>query len=145
MKMFIGQYNNNMDVKKRLTFPAKLRSQIEEGLIITRGLDGCVIAYTKERWEQITAKLATLPTTKKQARDYARLVLASAAEVEFDKNGRINIPAHLCNWAKLEKSCVIVGTGMQIEIWDENKWQEYNASIEDHFEEIAQDLVDFEL
>ncbi|WP_423364505.1 division/cell wall cluster transcriptional repressor MraZ [Mycoplasma sp. P36-A1] len=143
--MFIGQYNNNMDVKKRLTFPAKLRAQIEGNVVLTRGLDGCLSVYTIDAWEQVANKLAALPTTKVQARAYARMVLSNAAEIEFDKNGRINIPNHLCELAKLSKSCIIIGAGNHMEIWDETRWLEYNESLEESFDDLASELIDFEI
>jgi MraZ protein len=143
--VFIGQYNNNMDVKKRLTFPAKFRSIIDSNVYVTRGLDGCIAVYTYDKWQEINAKLAKLPTTKKQARDYVRFVLSGATEVEFDSNGRINLPIYLCTHANLTKHCVVVGVGSHIEIWDQDRWQDYNDKTAENFDDIAADLVDFEL
>jgi len=142
--MFIGQYNNNMDAKKRLTFPAKFRSLIEGQLYISIGLEKCVAVYTPEQWQELLDKLESMPGTKKAVREYRRVLLGNAAQVEFDANGRISIPQNLCNHASLTKSCVIVGVGSQIEIWDEQKWTEYNSVTEANFEEIAEQLNDFD-
>ncbi|MDF9866818.1 MraZ protein [Bacilli bacterium PM5-3] len=143
--MFIGQYNHNIDAKGRMILPAKFRDKVGEEIVVARGLDGCLSAYPMEKWKEIETKLSSLPTTKKQARAYARMVLSSAADLEFDKTGRINIPTHLLKIASLEKKCIVVGVGDYFEIWDENKWQEYNSSVEESFEDIAEDLVDFEI
>ena len=143
--MFIGQYNHNVDAKGRMILPSKFREKLGDNVIISRGLDGCLSVYSIDKWQDIESKLTSLPTTKKKARDYARLVLSSAADAEFDKMGRINIPKHLINIATLEKKCIVIGVGDYLEIWDEAKWLEYNSNVEQSFEEIAEDLVDFEI
>lgn len=143
--MFKGQYSNNIDAKGRMILPAKFRTKLGEELVVSRGLDGCLSVYTTDKWQVIENNLTSLPSTKKKARDYARLVLASAADVEFDSKGRINIPEHLIRIASLDKKCIVIGVGDHLEIWDENKWNDYNASVEESFEDIAEDLVDFEI
>ena len=143
--MFIGQYNHNIDAKGRIILPAKYREKLGEELVLARGLDGCLSAYPLEKWHEIYKKLTSLPTTKKQARAYARMILSSAEDLGFDKTGRINIPSHLIETAGLGKKCIVVGVGDYFEIWDEVKWHEYNESVDESFEDIAEELVDFEI
>lgn len=143
--MLKGQYSNSIDAKGRIVLPKKYRPTLNEQVVVSRGLDGCLSVYPIEKWQEIEKKLAALPTTKKQARDYARLILSSAEDLELDNMGRINLPAHLIKLANLEKNCIIIGLGEYLEIWDENKWNEYNQNVEESFEEIAESLVDFEL
>lgn len=143
--MLIGQFSHNIDAKGRMILPAKYRDELGDSIVISRGLDGCLTVYPLNKWEEIESKLTSLPTTKKKARDYARLILSSAADLSFDKLGRINIPSHLSAIANLTKKCIVIGVGDYLEIWDEKKWLEYNSSIEESFEDIAEDLVDFEL
>jgi MraZ protein len=73
------------------------------------------------------------------------MVLSSAVDVEFDKMGRINLPQHLIDLASLKKKCIIVGVGDYFEIWDEEVWAKYNEGIDASFEDIAEELVDFEI
>lgn len=143
--MFKGQYSNNIDVKGRMILPAKFRTKLGEQLVVSRGLDGCLSVYPMEKWHEIETKLTSLPTTKKKARDYARLILAFAADLDCDSKGRINIPENLIQIATLDKKCIVIGVGDHLEIWDEAKWNDYNASVEESFEDIAEDLVDFEI
>ncbi|MEG0283565.1 MAG: division/cell wall cluster transcriptional repressor MraZ [Erysipelotrichales bacterium] len=143
--MFIGQYSHNIDSKGRMILPAKFRDKLGDDIIISRGLDGCLSVYPLDKWQEIENKLTSLPNTKKKARDYARLVLSSAADVSFDKMGRINIPTHLTKIAALSKKCIVNGVGDYVEIWDEERWEEYNQSISESFEDIAEDVFDFEL
>ena len=55
--MFIGEYNHNLDEKGRLAIPAKFRSLLKKGGVVTKGLDNCLFLYTKEQWEKIAQKL----------------------------------------------------------------------------------------
>lgn len=143
--MFIGQHEHNVDAKGRIILPVKFRELLSDEFVIARGLDGCLAVYGMDKWNVMASKLAALPSTKKMARDYARLVLSSAAIVSFDKMGRINLPSNLIKIASITKKCILIGVGEHIEIWDEDKWNEYNGSIETSFEDIAEELIDFEI
>lgn len=143
--MFIGQYSHKIDEKGRIILPSKFRDDLGTEFIIARGLDGCLSVYPMTKWQEIAEKLSSLPNTKKMARDYSRLILSSAANVEFDKTGRINIPAHLLKIAQIEKECIVIGIGDSLEIWDYERWTHYNSTIDSSFEDIAEELVDFEL
>ncbi len=54
-------------------------------------------------WNAFEQKLTSLPLINKEARQFARFFLAGAATVEVDKQGRILLPAHLREFAGLEK------------------------------------------
>lgn len=141
--MFMGEYQHNIDTKGRLIVPAKFREQLGEKFVVTRGMDGCLFGYPMNDWENFTKKMQDLPLSKAQARQFTRHFFSQASENELDKQGRINIPAPLRNYANLEKNCVIVGVSNRIEIWDEAKWQEIMAESEENFDEIAENMIDF--
>ncbi|MDO4670277.1 MAG: division/cell wall cluster transcriptional repressor MraZ [Aerococcus sp.] len=143
--MLMGEYQHNMDGKGRLIIPAKLRTELGDTFIVTRGLDGCVFGYPKPAWEAVQEQMQQLPLAKKNARAFMRFFYSAAAEVTVDKQGRINLPQSLISYAKLDKACRIIGVNERIEIWDEATWQEMTSNIADSFEEIAEDLFDFGL
>ena len=62
--MLMGEYHHSIDDKGRLIIPAKLREELGEEFVITRGLDKCLFVYSKEEWEKIVNILGTLPFTK---------------------------------------------------------------------------------
>ncbi len=68
---------------------------------------------------------------------------SAAIEVEFDKQGRVNISQTLRAYAGLEKNCRVIGNNDRIEIWNEERWQEYIAETEENFEELAENMIDF--
>ncbi len=136
--MFIGEYEHSVDVKGRVIMPAKLRDDIGEKFILTKGLDGCLFAYSNTEWENFEEKLKTLPLTNKNAREFVRFFLSGAIECEIDKQGRFLIPSNLRDYAKLEKEIVILGVGTRIEIWDKETWQKDADNIS--ADEIAENM-----
>lgn len=144
-KMFMGEYRHSIDAKGRLIIPSKLREQCGSSVVVTRGFDGCLALYPQEEWTRYYQKLQMLPRTKKEARNFVRIITSKASECEFDKLGRINIPNVLKIEGKLEKECVIVGVGDYIEIWNASLWQNYYDLNKDKFDGILESLDGFDL
>ncbi|HOF44928.1 MAG TPA: division/cell wall cluster transcriptional repressor MraZ [Candidatus Pacearchaeota archaeon] len=138
--MIIGQYNYNLDPKKRLTIPPKFRSVLSKGAILTRGIDGCLFLYPQKQWNELAEKLSKLPLSQVNARSFARVMIAGAMDVKLDSLGRILIPDYLKDYAKLDKKVVIAGLYDRIEIWNEENWQKYGATTGTQVENIAEGL-----
>ena len=138
--MFIGEYTYSIDEKKRLAIPAKFRQLLGEKTVITRGLDQCLFLYPVKEWGSLAKKLAQLPLSQADARGFGRLMLTGAMEVPFDNLGRILMPDYLKSYALLKKKAVVVGVYNRIEIWDEDKWQEYKEKTEKEVGDIAERL-----
>ncbi|RAZ69993.1 division/cell wall cluster transcriptional repressor MraZ [Planococcus maitriensis] len=142
--MFMGEFQHNVDAKGRLIVPAKYRELLGEHFVITRGLDQCLFGYPMNEWNKIEEKLKEMPVTKKDARAFTRFFFSGAQEVELDKQGRVNIPASLLSYAKIEKECVILGVSNRFEIWAKDAWETYFEESEESFNEIAENLTDFD-
>ena len=80
--MFMGEYHHNLDSKGRLIIPAKLRNQIGDKMVFTRGMEGCIFGYTLDVWHEIEAKLAQLPLTKRNVRNFMRLFYSHVAPTD---------------------------------------------------------------
>lgn len=143
--MFMGEYHHNVDSKGRLIIPAKFRDHLGEVFVLTRGLDQCLFGYPMSEWKVLEEKLKTLPFTKKDARAFTRFFFSGATECELDKQGRINIPTPLFQYAKLEKECVVLGVTNRIEIWSKAIWDEYFSESAESFAEIAENMMDFNI
>lgn len=137
--MFMGEYHYSIDEKGRLTIPAKLRYELGENFIVTRGLDGCLFIYPKDEWENIIKKYKELPNTK-DARNFMRFFLSGATVCEFDKQGRININTPLTKYAELKKDCVIIGVNDRLEVWSKERWETFIDTNEDSLSDIAEKL-----
>lgn len=137
--MFMGSYSHNIDSKGRVIIPAKMREQLGEQFVITRGFDECVAIYSMEEWEQVMQRLSELPSTQKSARRLKRMFLSYAVEVEPDKQGKVIIPSALRDMAHLDKEVLVVGQENHIEIWNEDSWNNYIGDDDEmSFEEAAE-------
>ena len=138
-QVLMGEYEHSLDAKGRLIMPAKLRQDIGEKFILTKGLDGCLFAFSTQEWINFEEKLKSLPLSDKNARSFVRFFLAGATECEIDKQGRFLIPNNLRVVAGLEKEAVIIGVGTRLEIWDKNTWLKCDEDIS--AEEIAENMA----
>ena len=139
--MLIGEYEHSLDTKGRLIMPAKIRQDIGEKFIITKGLDGCLFGFSQNEWLNFEAKLKALPLSDKNARNFVRFFLSGATECEIDKQGRFLISSNLRKVASLEKETVIIGVGTRIEIWDKTKWEQYNSEDNISADDIAENMT----
>lgn len=137
--MLIGEYEHTLDAKGRLSMPAKLRRDMGEAFIVTKGLDGCLFAFSQEEWKNFETKLKALPLSDRNARNFVRFFLAGATECELDKQGRFLIPNNLRTAAKLEKEAIIIGVGTRLEIWNREIWQSKDEEIS--ADEIAENMT----
>ena len=139
--MFIGEYEHTLDAKGRVIMPVKLREEMGEKFIVTKGQEGCLFAYSQNEWKNFEEKLKSLPSyTNKNFRDFIRYFLSGAIECELDKQGRFLIPSNLRNHAMLDKELVIIGVGTKIEIWDRKEWRRYSDNDGISADEIAENL-----
>ena len=137
--MLIGEYEHSLDAKGRLIMPSKLRQDMGEKFIVTKGLDGCLFAFSQEEWLNFETKLKALPLSDKNARNFVRFFLSGATECEIDKQGRFLLPNNLRIAAGLEKETVIIGVGTRLEIWDKQTWQNCDENIS--ADEIAENMA----
>ena len=110
--------------------PAKLRQDMGEKFIVTKGLDGCLFAFSQNEWLNFETKLKALPLSDRNARNFVRFFLSGATECEIDKQGRFLIPSNLRTAAGLEKEAVIIGVGTRLEIWNKATWEKCDENIE---------------
>lgn len=139
--MLIGEYEHSLDVKGRLILPAKIREDMGDKFIVTKGLDGCLFGFSQNEWTNFEEKLKTLPLTNKNARDFVRFFLSGATECEIDKQGRFLITSNLREYATLEKDAIIIGVGTRIEIWNREKWKSYNSDENISADEIEENMT----
>jgi MraZ protein len=139
--MFIGEYQHSIDDKGRLAMPVKFRAKMAGGAVVTKGLDNCLSVYTNDEWEILAEKLANLPLTQSASRAFARLMLAGATQVTIDKQGRVNIPGYLREYADLAGAVVVAGLYTRVEIWSQKNWQEYKSKTESDSSAIAEELT----
>ena len=140
--MLLGEYDHTLDDKNRLTLPARFRQSFVDGIVVTRGMDGCLFAYTRDAWESMVgSRLATLNTLSKEGRRMQRFFFSGATETELDKQGRVGLPAALLEHAKLGRDVVVAGVHDHLEIWDRAAWRLELAEVEGSAEHVAERLA----
>ncbi|HZD86427.1 MAG TPA: division/cell wall cluster transcriptional repressor MraZ [Gaiellaceae bacterium] len=140
--MLLGEYEHTIDDKNRLTLPARFRRAFEDGIVVTRGMDGCLYAYATDQWSRLVeANLATLSPLSKQGRRMQRFFFSGAAEAVPDKQGRVSVPSALLAHAKLGRDVVVAGVNDHLEIWDRAAWQRELAEVEGSAEDVAERLA----
>jgi MraZ protein len=138
--MFIGEYEHTLDEKNRVSIPKHYRTGLGKKMVMTRGLDNCLFVYSRSSWEKVAAKLQELSFAQADTRGFNRFILSGAAEVEVDAAGRVLIPEHQRQFAKLSKTVVFAGVSDRVEIWDADAWKAYKAEIEKKAEDMAETL-----
>lgn len=141
--MFMGEYRHNLDAKGRIIIPARFRDELGPVIILTRGLDGCIAVYTQVQWQNVLEQLSSLPSTKREARQYVHFMTAKAAECEIDGQGRVLIPLSLAEEVKIEKECVVLGINDHVEIWSRPLWDAYYSTASSSIEDVAESLTEF--
>ena len=122
MVMFMGEFNHTVDAKGRVIVPSKFRDKLGESFVITKGFDRCLSIYDMENWTGVQEKLAMMPMLTEDSRTIRRMMVGSATEAEFDKQGRVLIPAPLREYAGINKEAVMIGNIDHIEIWSKEVW-----------------------
>ena len=142
--MYFGNYEHNLDDKGRLLIPRKLKEGLSEGsnLYIMKGFDGCLSVYNESEFNRLLEECNKLSFNKKNARTYLRLVLSSVVQLSLDKVGRIQIPLQTLNNYQIGRQVMIIGVGDHFEIWDLNKFRQYQTEANGKFEELAETLGD---
>jgi MraZ protein len=140
--MFLGEFEHTIDEKSRLTLPAKFREELAGGLVVTRGMDGCLYAYPVSRWGDLVAsRLGSFDVLSRDDRMMQRYFFAAAAEAKPDRQGRIMLPAPLVKHAKLGREVIVAGVHDHLEIWDRAAWREQVADVEGRAEHVAERLA----
>jgi MraZ protein len=140
--MLLGEHEHTIDDKNRLTLPAKVRHHFADGIVVTRGMDGCLHAYTRGDWTRLVdTRLATLDPLSQEGRRMQRFFFSGAAEGELDKQGRLMLPAALIDHAKLGRDVVVAGVHDHLEIWDRAAWRKELAEVEGSAQHVAERLA----
>lgn len=130
--MFLGEYTHTIDDKGRITIPAKFRGELAAGLVVARGFDRNLMAFPRDEWVALAAKIAERPLSDEKVRDFRRRVFSGADDATPDRQGRIIIPHHLREFAGLDGEVVIAGNLNYIELWNAEAWQSVRETIEDN-------------
>ena len=138
--MFFGSYTHNLDDKGRLVIPSKMREELGLKAYILKGFDGALSIYKESEFQNLVVELKNLPFNKKNSRAYLRIQLASACELDIDRQGRALLPTQLLNKYQIGKEVIVIGALDHIEVWNRKDYEEYEKNADSSFETIAEEL-----
>ena len=141
MSTLSGSYYPKLDEKGRIILPAKLREYFVNGLVMTRGQDGCLLVFTAAAFEIRAQQLSAAPLSNQEARNYVRMFMSGAHSETPDKQGRVTIPAALRQYASLNRELTVIGAGNHAEIWDAAAWKAFESSQEFSYSSLAQEVI----
>ncbi len=136
--MFFGSFQHSIDDKGRLTLPAKWRSELAGGVVVTRGLDGCLFIFPKDKFEAMALETDAQGIALADARAWSRYLLGHAADVEPDKQGRVLIPQDLRSFAGINGEVVVMGVMSRLEVWNPQRYKEANEHLEADANAVAE-------
>jgi MraZ protein len=129
--MFLGEFSHTIDDKGRLTIPAKFRDELESGVVVTRGIDGCLWAYPRSEWENLAERISQIPSTNPAVRNFVRFMFSSASDSIPDRQGRVIIPQNLREYAHIQNEATVIGVMNRVEIWQPLRWTEVFSKVEE--------------
>lgn len=138
--MLLGRYTSKIIEKGRLAFPAKLRAELGDKIVVTQGYEKSLIVVSEQGWHELIEGTGKRPFIYGPARDTTRFLLGSAQVLNLDRQGRFVLPAHLREHAQISKEAIFLGLGTYVEMWDVQRWQEYQEKLEMNIEDIADRL-----
>jgi MraZ protein len=139
--MLLGEHDHTLDEKNRLTLPAKFREQLRDGVVVSRGMDGCLFAYAAEEWHRLAERIRGLDPFSRESRMMQRHFFSGAASADLDKQGRMVLPAPLLETAGIEREVTVAGVYDHLEIWDRAKWRVHLHEVEGSAEDVAERLA----
>jgi len=142
--MFQGTFNHTIDAKGRVSIPSKFREVLiqrySEEVMLTRDPDKCLVVYPLAEWNVFEEKFKQLSRHEENQKKARRYIFSVAEKCTLDRAGRILIPPLLREYAELNKDIVIIGNFDTFEIWNKQKWDEYNKDSHDVFKNIKERL-----
>ena len=139
--LFLGEFDHAIDDKSRLAIPARFRPQLEDGLVMTRGLERCLVIYDPDAWRAVSDRVRNLNAWQEDARRMQRHFFSGAVTAQPDKLGRVVIPQFLRAYAQLEDEVTLVGVADRVEVWSRGEWQRQRADAERDSAELAEHLA----
>src|SRR5438270_3570781 len=139
--MLLGEHDHTLDDKNRLTLPARFRDELRDGVVVSRGMDGCLYAYAVADWERLAERILALDPLGREGRQMRRHFFAGAARADRDKQGRMVLPVGLLEDAGIQRELTVAGVYDHIEIWDRATWRTHLHEVEGSAEDVAERLA----
>jgi len=140
LEMFFGEFEYKIDEKGRLPVPPKFRRELKDGMVLTPGIEKCIVAYPVAEWKKIATSLTSGSVTPSKLRRLNRAIFATAFGTNIDGQGRIALPAPLREHAEIVDEVIVAGANTYLELWNRVHWEEEKASSQEQAWQIIESL-----
>lgn len=120
--MPFGEFQYAVDDKGRVIVPPAFRDFVDDGMVVTRGMERCLFVFPLGAWQQIETNLQDLPVNDAEVRSWIRFFYSGASKAKLDSAGRITIPSNLRSFAEIEGNVVVAGAPNRLELWNDARW-----------------------
>ena len=120
--MPFGEYPYSIDDKGRVVIPPPFREFVEDGMILTRGMEGCLYIFPLTAWKRVEEQLEQLPLTDPSSRAFVRFFYSGASKSRLDAQSRVSVPQTLRSFADLDTEVVVAGAPGRLELWSPPRW-----------------------
>ena len=138
--MFLGEFEYKIDEKGRVPIPPRFRRELKEGVVLTQGVDECIVAYPVSEWKKLATTLTSSSLSRSKLRRLNRALFAAAFSTHIDGQGRIALPVPLRQYAGIENEVVVVGANNYFELWNKDQWQSEKAISQEQAWQIIESL-----
>ncbi len=137
---FLGEFEYKIDEKGRVPFPPRFRAELKDGVVLTPGVESCIMAYPLAEWKKLAATLTTGSVTPSKLRRLNRAIFATAFRLGMDGQGRVALPVPLREYAGIGDEVIIVGANTYLELWDKEQWESEKTISQEQAWQIIESL-----
>ena len=138
--MFYGEFEYKIDQKGRVPIPPKFRRELKDGMVLTPGIEKCIVAYPLSEWKKLATALTSGSVTPSKMRKLSRAMFATAFSLHIDGQGRIALPVPLREYAEIVDEVIVAGANTYLELWNKVHWEEEKASSQEQAWQIIESL-----
>lgn len=123
-----GNNPTRVDEKGRLKVPTDFKRRLDEEFgeteyfITSRDGDRAEI-YPLKVWEEIEARMATVPSMNPARKKFEDITNYYGGVVGYDNQGRLLMPQLLRTRARLEEDVVVIGKGRHLEVVNRDRFE----------------------
>ena len=125
--MFLGEHQHSVDGKGRIVMPRAYRHELAGEVVVSQGRDENLVVWKRPDWEAEAKRVTDTTPDTRRGRAFKRLFFSTSdTQTVAENTGRIQIPAHLREFAALQpgSEAIVVGNFETVEIWNPERFAE---------------------
>jgi len=141
-ELYTGAYELTIDEKNRLSIPAKIRNRMHPdtdgtGFYLVLGLRAGTLSLYADRYFRVYAeRLAAEMAFGEEQQTFEALFFSKCAELEIDKQGRVTLPEHMLEAAKIGRAVYLTGARDHLDLWNKDHYLAFVRETQDRIMEL---------